>query len=161
MTEKIKPGKFVSLTYVIRDESGSVLESNEIPTGYVYGGGTELLGSMDQLLLGKQAGDEIASKISPQNGFGEYDPELVFMDDLENVPEEFRHVGAQVQMQNDLGETRSFYVSSIENDKLVIDGNHPLAGKTLLLELKVHEVRDATAKDVAELEQGTNSPTLN
>jgi len=62
------------------------------------------------LLFDKQAGDEVSSQIPPEKGFGEYDPEMVFVDDLENVPEDFRHIGAEVQMQNDLGETRSFYV---------------------------------------------------
>jgi len=162
MTEKIKPGKFVSLSYVIKDDSGSVLEHNDIPTGYIFGGDTQLLGGMDELLPGKQAGDEISSEISPDQGFGDYDPEMVFVEDLENVPEEFRHIGAEVQMQNDLGETKSFYVSKIENGKLVIDGNHPMAGKTLRLQVKILEVRDATAEDFSAIEDEVpNKPTLN
>lgn len=162
MTEKIKPGKFISLTYAIKDESDSVLEHNDIPTGYVFGGDTQLLGGMDELLQGKQAGDEISSKIPPEQGFGEYDPEMVFVDELDNVPEEFRHIGAEVQMQNDLGETRSFYVSKIENGKLVIDGNHPMAGKTLILEVKIMEVRDPTPEDFSAVEDEIpNKPTLN
>jgi len=162
MTEKIKPGKSVSLSYVIKDDSGSVLEHNDIPTGYIFGGDTQLLGGMDELLPGKQAGDEISSEISPDQGFGDYDPEMVFVEDLENVPEEFRHIGAEVQMQNDLGETKSFYVSKIENGKLVIDGNHPMAGKTLRLQVKILEVRDATAEDFSAIEDEVpNKPTLN
>ena len=162
MTEKIKPGKFVSLSYVIKDETGSVLEHNDIPTGYVFGGDTQLLGDMDQLVLGKQAGDEISSEIPPEQGFGEYDPEMVFVDDVENVPEDFRQVGSAVQMQNDLGETRSFYVTKVEAGKLVIDGNHPMAGKTLTLQVKILEVRDATAEDFSTLEDEVpNKPTLN
>ena len=164
MTEKIKPGKFVSLTYVIKDETETVLEHNDIPTGYVFGGDTELLGGMDELLFDKQAGDEVSSQIPPEKGFGEYDPEMVFVDDLENVPEDFRHIGAEVQMQNDLGETRSFYVSKIEDGKLVVDGNHPMAGKTLTLEVKVLEVRDATEEDLNPADNDndkTNKPTLN
>ncbi|NNJ91645.1 MAG: peptidylprolyl isomerase [Gammaproteobacteria bacterium] len=162
MTEKIEPGKFVSLTYIIKDKAGSVLEHNDIPTGYIFGGDTELLGGMDELLIDKQAGDEISSEIPPAKGFGEYNPAMVFVDDLENVPEDFRHVGAEVQMQNDRGESRSFYVSKIKDGKLVVDGNHPLAGKTLTLEVKILEVRDATEADFTEADpETTNKPTLN
>jgi len=162
MVDKVKPGKFVSLSYVIKDETGSVLEHNDIPTGYIFGGDTQLLGEMDQLLLGKQAGDEISSEIPPEQGFGAYDPEMVFVDDVENVPEDFRQVGAEVQMQNDLGETRSFFVRKIEAGKLLIDGNHPMAGKTLTLQVKILEVRDATAEDFTKVEDEVpNKPTLN
>ncbi len=160
--DKIKPGKFVSLTYVIKDEAGLILEHNDIPTVYVFGGDTELLGDMDELLLDKQAGDEISANIPPEKAFGEYNPEMVFVDDLENVPVEFRQVGTEVRMQNDQGEMKSFYVSRIEDGKLVVDGNHPMAGKTLTLEVKVLEVRDATAEDLGEDGyESSNRPTLN
>ena len=89
MTDIIKPGKYVSLTYEIRDETDSLVEQNDIPTGYIFGSDTELLGGMDELLLGKQVGDELSRTISPENGFGEYNPEMVFVDELANVPEEF------------------------------------------------------------------------
>jgi FKBP-type peptidyl-prolyl cis-trans isomerase SlyD len=58
-------------------------------------------------------------------------------------------LGAEVQMQNQEGETKTFYVSKIEGDKLTVDGNHPLAGKTLKVMIKIVEVRDATVEDMA------------
>jgi FKBP-type peptidyl-prolyl cis-trans isomerase SlyD len=148
-SEVIKPGKFVSLTYHITDLEGNVLEQNDIPVSYVHGGETELIGSMDKAIAGKRAGDEIEMEVPPEDGFGAHDPELTFTDDLENVPPQFRQLGAEVQMQNQEGETRNFYVSKIEGDKLTVDGNHPLAGKTLKVMIKIVEVRDATVDDMA------------
>jgi len=148
-SEVIKPGKFVSLTYRISDMEGSVLEQNDIPVGYLHGGDTELIGSMDQVITGKQAGDEVEMVVPPEDGFGERDPDLTFTDDIDNVPTQFRQLGAEVQMHNEDGETRTFYVSRIEDGKLTVDGNHPLAGKTLKVRIKIVEVRDATPEDMA------------
>lgn len=148
-SEVIKPGKFVSLTYHITDLEGNVLEQNDIPVSYIHGGETELIGSMDKVVAGKGVGDEVEMIIPPEDGFGEHDPALTFTDDIENVPPQFRQLGAEVQMQNEDGETRTFYVSKIEDNKLTVDGNHPLAGKTLKVMIKIVEVRDATMEDMA------------
>jgi len=162
MSEVIKPGKFVSLTYIIQDESGNVVEQNDIPVGYVFGGDTELLGGVDNMLIGKKAGDEVINEIPPEKGFGQPDPDLSFTDDLDNVPPQFRHIGAEVQMQNEQGETKSFYVTKIEDGKLTVDGNHPLAGKTLKLIIKILEVRDSTEYDIMNSGiHSTQTPTLN
>jgi len=147
--EVIKPGKFVSLTYTITDEQNNLLEQNDIPVSYVHGGETELIGGMDKAVAGKCAGDEVEVVIPPEEGFGLADPDLMFTDDIENVPPQFRHIGAEVQMQNEAGESKTFYVTKIEDGKLTVDGNHPLAGKTLIVRVKILEVRDATPEDMA------------
>ncbi len=144
----IKPGKYVSLTYTISDQDGNLLEQNDIPVNYIHGGETELIGGMDQAVAGKAEGDAVQMTVAPENGFGTHDPELTFTDDLENVPPQFRRIGAEVQMQNESGETRSFFVTRIEDGKLTVDGNHPMAGKTLLVQVKILEVRDATIEDM-------------
>lgn len=153
MSEKIKPGSFVSLTYVISDTEGNILEQNDIPVGYVYGGDMELLGGMDNALRGKRVGDRVEFDVPPDQGFGPHDPHLTFIDDLNNVPDEFRFLGAEVQMQNDRGEIKSFFVTRIENGQLTLDGNHPLAGRNLRVSLEVKEVRKATAEDMQTANQ--------
>jgi len=145
----IKPGKFVSLTYSIADTDSNLLEQNDIPVNYVHGGDTELIGGMDRAVAGKAAGDSIEMTVPPEDGFGPHDPSLTFTDDVENVPPQFRRVGAEVQMQNEAGEAKAFQVTRIEEGKLTVDGNHPLAGKTLVVRVKILEVRDATMEDMA------------
>ena len=146
--EVIKPGKYVSLTYTISDDQGNLLEQNDIPVNYIHGGDTVLIGGMDKAVEGKGVGDTVEVTVPPEEGFGDHDPSLTFTDDLENVPPQFRHVGAEVQMQNEAGETKSFFVTRIEDGKLTVDGNHPMAGKTLVVRVKILEVRDATAEDM-------------
>ncbi len=145
----IKSGKFVSLTYSIADTDSNLLEQNDIPVNYVHGGDTELIGGMDRAVAGKAAGDKIEMTVPPEDGFGPHDPSLTFTDDVENVPPQFRRVGAEVQMQNEAGEAKAFQVTRIEEGKLTIDGNHPLAGKNLVVRVKILEVRDATMEDMA------------
>jgi len=147
----IKPGKFVSLTYSISDAEGKTLEHNDLPVSYIHGGEQELIGDMDRAVSGKVAGDEVEMVVPPAQGFGAHNPELTFTDDIANVPEQFRFVGAEVQMQNEAGEVKSFIVTKIENGKLTVDGNHPMAGKTLRVRVKIVEVRDAIEADRKQL----------
>lgn len=144
MSEQVTNGKRVSLTYSIRDAGGQVLEQSDLPVSYIPGGHNELIGGMDEALAGKRPGDEVDLELSPeQSGFGPYDPDLSFTDDLDNVPPQFRHLGAEVPMQSETGEMRTFYVTKIADGRLTVDGNHPLAGKTLTIRVQIREVRDA------------------
>ena len=141
--ETIRSGKYVALTYTILDQDGQVVEQHDAPLGFVFGSDTELIGGMDKAVAGKRVGDEVEVKVPPEQGFGAHDPSLTFVDTIENVPPQFRQIGAEVQMQNDQGETKVFYVSRIEDGKVTVDGNHPLAGKELTVRVTIVEVRDA------------------
>ena len=141
-------GKFVSLSYTIVDPTGTLVEQYDQPIGHIYGSDTQLIGSIEQAIHGRKAGEEVQLTISPEEGFGARDESLTFTDDIKNVPEEFRRIGAEVQMQSDRGESRIFYVTQIDDEKLTVDGNHPLAGKELQVRVKIHEVRDARPDEV-------------
>jgi FKBP-type peptidyl-prolyl cis-trans isomerase SlyD len=151
----VSHGKFVSVTYSMGDEAGNVVEQSDLPVSYIHGGSTELIGGMDQALAGKRVGDSVELHLPAEAAFGPHDPSLTFTDDLANVPPEFRRIGAEVQMQNDAGEIKSFYVTQIEGGRLTIDGNHPLAGKALRVNVTVREVREPT---LAELTQDRAGP---
>lgn len=145
--EIITPGKFVSLTYSLVDEDGTLLEQSDLPVSYIHGGEMELIGGLDKSVAGKSPGEKLVISVPPENAFGLYDRDLVFTDDLNNVPEQFRYIGAEVQMQNEAGDAKSFFVTKIEGNTLTIDGNHPLAGKMLTATVNILEVRDATKED--------------
>jgi len=95
----------------------------------------------------RRLGGSVEVTLPPEKAFGYPDPNLTFTDDLANVPPQFHQVGAQVEMQNESGETRTFFVSRIEDGKLTVDGNHPFAGKTLLYAVTVADIRDATEEE--------------
>ncbi len=150
-TEVVRVGKLVALTYIIRDAQGNLLEQTDLPVTYIHGGNNELIGGMDLAVTGKTVGDEVQLTLTPeQSGFGTHDPELTFTDVIENVPLELRHLGAEVSMQNDAGEVRTFYVTRIEEGRLTVDGNHPFAGKHLIVNVRIHEVRDPTPAELTE-----------
>ena len=148
MTDTIKRDKFVSLTYTITDEHNDILERIDMPVNYVHGRDSQVIDKVEKALEGCALGDEVSVELSPEDGFGEHQRELTFVDDIDNVPPEFRHVGAEVEFQNDKGESRMFRVSRIEDGKLTVDGNHPFAGKVITYNIRVTAVRDATSDEI-------------
>jgi len=151
MSNTITTNKFVELTYRIIDQTnGEVIEQVEEPLGYVQGDNTLLFNQVTKELEGKSVGDEVEILLKAEDAFGPKLEELIFTDEINNVPLEYRFIGAAVTMQNDKGGTKDFIVSSIEDGKLTIDGNHPLAGKDIIFYVEVLSVRDATADEIIE-----------
>ena len=147
----VEPGKVVSLIYALRDQAGNLVEYRDIPVAYLHGAGSDLFPRIEQALAGRKVGDRVSITLPPEDGFGQPDPSLTYTDDLENVPPQFRHIGAEVEMRNERGESRIFTVTRIADGKLTADGNHPLAGQTVQFEVTITDIRDATE---AELRDG-------
>jgi FKBP-type peptidyl-prolyl cis-trans isomerase SlyD len=144
----VRNGKLVELTYKVTDRrSGHVLTRVEFPLGYVHGHNEILAPSVHKELEGKSTGDVIEVIIDGNQIFGPRDESLVFSDDIENVPEEYRQVGTSILMENDMGQTRSFLVTQVDDEKLTVDGNNPLCGREVVFRLEILTVRDATAEE--------------
>ena len=145
MSESISDGKFVELTYKVTDrKTGHVLTRVEFPLGYVHGHNEILAPSVHRELEGRAAGDVIEVPIDGNQIFGPRDESLVFTDRIDNVPEEYRRIGCSILMENDRGETRSFVVTWLDDEKLTVDGNNPLCGREVVFALEILTVRDAT-----------------
>ena len=145
MSETVRPGKFVELTYKVTDaRTGHVLTRVEFPLGYVHGHNEILSPAVHAQLEGRSAGDVIEVPIDGSLIFGPRDESLVFSDDIDNVPEEYRQVGTSILMENDRGQTRSFLVTHVDDERLTVDGNNPLSGRQVVFTLEVLSVRDAT-----------------
>jgi FKBP-type peptidyl-prolyl cis-trans isomerase SlyD len=144
-SETVRDGKFVELTYKVTDrKTGHVLTRVEFPLGYVHGHNEILAPSVHMALAGRAAGEVIEVPIDGNQIFGPRDEALVFSDQIENVPEEYRQVGTSILMENDRGQTRSFLVTHVDDEKLTVDGNNPLCGREILFTLEILTVRDAT-----------------
>ena len=141
--------KAVYITYSILDQQGQVVEQSDVPIGYIHGADSGLFEPVEVALEGAQIGDKFEVILSPEQGFGWHDPALTFTDDIENVPPEFRHIGAEVEFQNEQGEGKMFRVSHVENGKLTVDANHPFAGQTVKFVVTVMALRDASADEIA------------
>jgi FKBP-type peptidyl-prolyl cis-trans isomerase SlyD len=145
MTEVVRDGKFVELTYTVTDKaSGHVLTRVEFPLGYVHGRNEILSPSVHAALEGKRSGDVIEVPIDGKRIFGARDESLVFTDRIDNVPEQYRRIGTSILMENDRGQTRSFIVTRMDAGTLTVDGNNPLCGRDVVFTLEVLGVRDAT-----------------
>jgi len=156
--QKICRNKAVQFTYTISDDVGNIVEQVDLPVSYVHGASSMgLIERIERAMEGCCEGESLEIELPPAESFGEYDPDLTFTDDLENVPPQFRKLGAQVEMANGEGETKTFIVTKIEGDKLTVDGNHPLAGKSATFKVKILEVRDATAD---EIRNGISNPNV-
>lgn len=140
--------KLVFITYSILDSRGMVVEQHDLPVGYVQGANSGILPAIESSVEGRSIGDRVEITLPPEDGYGPRDESLVFVDDIENVPPEFRRVGAEVMFENESGETKVFYVTSIEDGKLTLDGNPSLAGQTVTCLVNVVDVRDATPEEI-------------
>jgi FKBP-type peptidyl-prolyl cis-trans isomerase SlyD len=148
MSETIQDGKFVELTYKVTDrKTRHVLTRVDFPLGYVHGHNEILSPSVHRELEGRSVGDVIEVPIDGNQIFGPRDESLVFTDDIDNVPEEYRQVGGSILMENDKGQTRSFVVTWMDDEKLTVDGNNPLCGREVVFTLEILTVRDATDEE--------------
>ena len=148
----IKHNKVVSITYAILNNRQEVVEQHDVPVSYLHGRAGGLLPGIEAALEGHKMGERIEIQLAPEDAYGVRDESLMFTDDIENVPPQYRHVGATVEFQNDAGESKTFYVTQIENGKLTVDGNPALAGQSVTCLVNVIDIREASA---AELRAGT------
>jgi FKBP-type peptidyl-prolyl cis-trans isomerase SlyD len=150
MTEQfVGRNKVVAFTYTIQDDTGDMLEQSDIPINYVHGGKHDMFEKVEAAMEGCVVGDVVEVLLTPEEGFGARDENLTYTDDIANVPPEFRRVGAEVEMMNDQGDARKFVVTRIEDGKLTVDGNHPMAGKFITFHIKVVDIRDATDEEIS------------
>jgi FKBP-type peptidyl-prolyl cis-trans isomerase SlyD len=146
---RIAKNKVVSFDYTLSDAAGEVLDSSagKEPLSYIHGTGS-LIPGLESVLEGKSAGDELEVSIAPEDGYGERDEALIDtlsreqLRDLESLRE-----GLMFTMDDEEG-TRIYTVLKIAGDEVTVDGNHPLAGKTLHFAVTVQEVRDASAEEL-------------
>lgn len=140
--------KLVYITYSILDTRGMVVEQHDVPVGYVQGANSGILPAIESAVAGRKVGERIEISLTPEEGYGLRDESLVFTDDIDNVPEQFRRVGAEVMFENASGETKVFYVTAIENGKLTLDGNPSLAGQSVTCLVNVIDIREATPEEI-------------
>jgi FKBP-type peptidyl-prolyl cis-trans isomerase SlyD len=146
--EIVGRGKVVYIRYSVLDENGQVMGQQDMPTGYVHGAGSGLFEEIEQALEGARVGDEVRAILTPDKAFGPSDPNLILVEDIDNVPPQIRYIGAEASLQNDNGDVLEFRVVSIADGKITLDGNHPLAGRGAVCVAEVMSIRDATPEEI-------------
>ncbi len=146
---KIENDKWVEIHYTLTNEEGQQIDSSvgSEPLGYVHGRGY-LIAGLENQLAGHEAGDKFSTRIEAKDGYGEYDERLIV--ELDRNKFEFDGeitVGMPFQVMTPSG-LSIVHVTKVEGDKITVDGNHELAGKTLNFDIEVVNVRDATEEEL-------------
>jgi FKBP-type peptidyl-prolyl cis-trans isomerase SlyD len=148
---KIAKNTVVTLHYKLSDAQNNLIEESSEPMVYLHGGYANTLPKIEEALEGKETGYDATIQVEPEDAFGEYDADLVKVEPRNRLPAQLE-VGMQFEgspEEGEEGETLVFTVTDIADDKVVLDGNHPLAGMALRFELKVSDVRVATEEEIA------------
>lgn len=146
----IAQNSVVTIHYTLKDDAGEVIDSSREgdPIAYLHGHGN-LVPGLERELEGKNTGDKVNVSVAPEQGYGEYDKQLVqqvprrALQGIANVK-----VGMRLQAQTPQG-PRAVVVTRLVGDMVTIDGNHPLAGKNLNFDVEITDVRDATEEELS------------
>jgi len=148
---KIAKNTVVTVEYVLSDAQGNVIEQGNDPMIYLHGGYENTLPKIEEALDGKELGFKTEIQLEPEDAFGEYDAELVKVEPRARLPSPIE-VGMQFEGipddEDDSLDELIFTVTDIADDKVVLDGNHPLAGVALRFGLHVTEIRPATEDEI-------------
>jgi len=149
----IAHGMVVTIHYTLTDDSGTVIDSSQgaDPLEYLHGHGNIVIG-LERELTAKKVGDALKVAVAPKDGYGEHNPLGRGKVPRDSFPKDMElEVGMQFSGEGDKDEPHVVWIAEIAPDHVVIDQNHPLAGKTLHFDVKVDSVRPATKE---ELEHG-------
>jgi FKBP-type peptidyl-prolyl cis-trans isomerase SlyD len=149
---KISAGKHVTLAYVLRDEDGDVIQQSsdpEIgPLCYVHGY-SPILPGLHAGLEGLSLGDKKLVTVPPEEGYGVADDEAIFEVDRSELPNpDGVRFGDEIVAEDDDGNEFTMHVIEVHDDTVVVDTNHPLAGYTLVWDVTIDGVRDATEQEI-------------
>jgi FKBP-type peptidyl-prolyl cis-trans isomerase SlyD len=146
---RIEDGAVVSLDYELKNAQGQLLEDEDARMEYLHGGYDGIFPKVEEALEGKEAGHELSITLEPEDAFGEYDAELLRVEPRARFPDSIE-IGMQFEgiPDDEEQEPLIYRITNIADDKVVLDGNHELAGERLWFRCKVLEVRKATAEEM-------------
>ena len=156
---KIQNQSFVSMDYTLKLESGEVVDQSvaEKPIEFVTGF-NQIIPGLEKELIGHKEKDSFEVMVKPEDAYGDHQEDLVKKVPKDQFPNDADlQVGMTYQARSPQGMPVNFVIKEIEQEMAVIDLNHPLAGKTLLFEVVVKGVREATPEEIEAL----NAPSCN
>jgi FKBP-type peptidyl-prolyl cis-trans isomerase SlyD len=146
---RIKKNTVVSINYELSDLTGRIMEKTNSPISYLHGGYNNIFPIVEEALQNMEIGNTCCILMEPENHFGEHQGKLIRVEPREAFPENLK-IGMQFEGSKKDSENIQIYtVTDIAEDKVVVDGNHPLAGMALRFDCTVTGVRYATAEELA------------
>jgi FKBP-type peptidyl-prolyl cis-trans isomerase SlyD len=144
---KIDKDTAVTLRLSVAESNGKIIQNGKTPIAYLHGGYDNLFPKLEAALQGQEAGFKTTLDLSPEDAFGVRDETLLRTISKKDFPPGVK-VGGQLQGYTDDGQEQVFTVTKIKGDQVLLDGNHPLAGKALRVGVEVVSVRAATAEEI-------------
>ncbi len=145
----ITQDKVVSIGYVLKNERGEVLDaSQEKPLTYLHGH-ANLIPGLERVLSGMKVGEKTQTLIPPEEGYGAFNPELVFALPATRFGSEIPPLNTLVELQTQNGDSIRARIADTSPEQVTLDANHPLAGKNLHFEVEVTSIREASAQELA------------
>jgi FKBP-type peptidyl-prolyl cis-trans isomerase SlyD len=140
----------VTLNYNVKDADGNLIDAGERPLVYIHGGYGGIFEKIEATLEGQTTGFQQDVRLQPEEAFGEYDAELVMVEPRDLFPDDIE-VGMQFERASDDEDEDGmlFTITDIAEGKVVVDGNHPLAGMALVFSCTVSDVRPATPEEIS------------
>ena len=157
---KIIPQCVVALTWTLKDTLGEVLDELDEPIDFLLGG-NDLLTKIEEALQGHEPGEKLNLHLEPEDAFGDYNENLVFLDPRSIFPAEleegmtFDGTALPQGSSPDIPKNKIYTVTEIYPEHVVLDGNHPLSGIAIRLQLTVESVREATEDEIGQGSMGT------
>jgi FKBP-type peptidyl-prolyl cis-trans isomerase SlyD len=146
---KIQKDTAVTLRYKVADSvTGKLIEESRDPMVYLHGGYDNTFPKVEAALEGQEAGFKATLDLAPEDAFGQRDESLLRTIPKSEFPPGVK-VGGQLEGRNEQGEPQVYTVTKIKGPQVLLDGNHPLAGKALRFSLTVTGVRAASAEEIA------------
>lgn len=138
----IHEGSVVSFDYTLSDQDGKVLETSKgkQPMTYTHGKG-QIIPGLERELSGLKAGDEKKVHVKPEDGYGPVNPQAFQEVPKEKIPPEALKVGAVLMAQGPQGQGIPVRVHEIKDVTVIMDFNHPMAGKTLSFDVKITDIK--------------------
>jgi len=150
MNRQVLKNTVVTLDYSVTDPDGELVDAGQEPLVYLHGGYDDIFPMIEEAVQEKRIGESVVVKMQPDDAFGEYDADLIQIEPRTGFPKELQ-VGMQfegVPDSDDDDDILIYRVTEIADDKVVLDGNHPLAGMALVFTCTVTDVRPASAQEI-------------
>ena len=144
---KIDKNTVVSLRLTVAESTGKVIQNGKTPAAYLHGGYDNVFPKMEAALQGQEAGFKVTMNLAPEDAFGLRDESLTRTISRKDFPPGVK-VGGTLEGYTDAGQEQVFTVLKIKGDQVMLDGNHPLAGKSLRVAAEVLSVRAATVEEI-------------
>ena len=145
---RVRRDRVVRLKYAVFDLDGDCAIELRDDLYYLHGGYGGAFPKVEEALDGCRVGDSVEVMLTPEEGYGPRAAELEISVEEEAIPTEARRVGAQLEGEAADGHTVKFTVTAIRDGRITVDGNHPLAGRSLRFVFEVLDVRDARSEEL-------------